>query len=105
MISALLSIYLLKEKFICLYDTASAAFICTGTALTVLQMHRGKEEAYDREKVHAILVSTVALVLVSLTVMLGIFAFTSYFTLQEKVAQFKLDLNKWARLPAPKNLS
>ena len=49
--SALLSIFWLGEKFICFYDTIAAFFICSGSALTILQMNIEKEDSFSKDEV------------------------------------------------------
>ena len=44
--SSILSIWLLKEQFIWKYDLTATILICTGCALTVMQMHMG-DVKYD----------------------------------------------------------
>ena len=82
--SAVLSILLLKEKFIWKYDLTAAILICTGCTLTVFQMHMD-DVKYDTKMVKDMVFSTQSIFLQAFTLLLGIITVASYLKLKQVV--------------------
>ena len=79
LISAFLSIKLLGEPYICKYDVTASILICTGSALTILQMNTTVQTDYDRDMVADLLLSNRSLFLLVFVILLFVVALCSYF--------------------------